>query len=98
MAVVDRGERRDRVDEEQCRVPGAVDRLAQLADARGDARRGLVMDGGDGLDPVLLVLAELRLQRRGIDAAAPVAGHEIDLEAEPARHLAPQRREMAGLE
>ena len=35
---------------------------------------------------------------RRIDAAAPVAGHEVDDEAELLRHRAPERREVAGLE
>ena len=34
----------------------------------------------------------------GVDAVAPVAGHEVDLEAEPLGHVAPERGEVAGLE
>ena len=43
VAVVDRGERRDRVDHQQRRMAGAVDRLAHVGDARRDAGRRLVV-------------------------------------------------------
>ena len=33
----------------------------------------------------------------GVGAATPVAGNEIDLDPEAARHLAPQGRKVAGL-
>ena len=52
----------------------------------------------DRLDGVRLVLGEPRLDGGGIDAVAPVAGDELDLEAEPLGQLAPQRGEVAGLE
>ena len=42
--------------------------------------------------------AQLLGDLRRIDAVPPVAGHELDIEPEPARHLPPQRREMPGLE
>src|SRR5437588_444920 len=38
------------------------------------------------------------LDRVRIDAVAPVAGDELDLQAEPPRHLLPKRGEVAGLE
>ncbi len=98
MAVVDRGERADRVDHEQRRVSGAVDRLPDCVDTRGDAGRRLVVHGEHGLEGVRAVLGQFRLDERGIDAAAPVAGNEIDHEAEPFGHRAPQRGEMSGLE
>ena len=50
------------------------------------------------LMPVLAVGGQLLLDQRRVDAVPPVAGHELDLEPEPRRHLPPQRREMAGLE
>jgi len=34
----------------------------------------------------------------GIGAVAPVTGHPLDVEAEALRHVAPERREVAGLE
>ena len=37
-------------------------------------------------------------RRVGVGAVAPVAGHELDLQAEPLGQLVPQRGEMAGLE
>ena len=52
VAIVDRGQRRDRVDHKQGRVAGPVDRSADLRDAAGDPGRGLVVNGADRLDPV----------------------------------------------
>ena len=50
------------------------------------------------LDRVRAVGGERRLDQRGDRRRAPVAGNEVDDEAEPLGHLAPQRREVAGLE
>src|SRR5215208_4161252 len=63
VAVVDRAERRDRIDEEQRRMSGLVDRAADRGDAGGDAGRGLVVDDRDGLDLARLVLGEPGLDR-----------------------------------
>ena len=43
------------------------------------------------------VVGEAGPDLRRIDAVAPVAGQQLHIEPEPAGHLAPQRREMAGL-
>jgi hypothetical protein len=86
------------VDKEQRRMVGPVDRLAYLADPRGDTGRGLVVHHRDRLDLVVRVLGELGLDGLGLDAPAPVAGHEIDLQAQTDGHLAPQGGEVAGLE
>ena len=56
------------------------------------------MDDHHRLDGVAAVGGELRLERRGIDAVAPVARHELDLEPVLLRHRLPQGRELAGLE
>ena len=66
--------------------------------SRRDAGRRLVVDDGDGLDPVRRSAVSLLVHQRGIDAVTPVAGDEVDDQAEPLRHLRPERRELAGLE
>ena len=40
---------------------------------------------------MVAVLAQPRLERRRIDAAPPVAGHDLDVESEPPRDLGPAR-------
>src|SRR5436190_595023 len=98
LAIVHRGERRNRVDHEQRRVPDTVDRLANERDAAGDARRGLVVHDHDGLVAVRLVRGEPGLHDHRIDAAPPIARDEVNLQPQPASHLAPQRGEVTGLE
>ena len=56
------------------------------------------MDDDHRLDGVAAVGGKTRLERRRIDAVAPVARHELDLEPVLLRHRLPQRRELAGLE
>jgi hypothetical protein len=51
-----------------------------------------------GLDRMRGVLRELGLDRGGIGAVAPVAGHEVHLDTPARRHLPPQGGEMAGLD
>ena len=51
----------------------------------------------DRLDGVAAVLGEPRLDACGVGAGAPVAVEDLDGEAEPARHLRPQRGEVPGL-
>ena len=98
VAVIDRGEGRDRVDHEQRRVMHPVDRLADLGDPAGDPGRGLVVDHAHRLDRVRLVGGELLLDQRRIDPVPPIARHKLDIEPEPRRHLMPQSGEMAGFE
>ena len=96
VAVVDRAERRDRVDEQQRVVAGGVDRRADLRHAARHAGRGLVVhdhhrgDVGSSRSD--------RLRALGVGAVAPVALDPHDLEPEPLGHRAPERREVAGLE
>ncbi len=96
-AEIHRAQGRDGIDHVEGRVPGGVDRAAYLGDAVGDAGRGLVVDLHHRLDRVLLVLAQPRLDRSGIDAGAPVARQRLDLDSELLRVLAPVEREIAGL-
>src|SRR5215469_4248373 len=98
MTIVDRGERRDRVDHEQCRVAGSVDRGADLGDAAGNPGRGLVVHDANRLQAMRSVGGQLLFDDRRVDTVPPVAGYELYLKPEPARHLVPQAREMPGLE
>jgi hypothetical protein len=79
-------------------VVGLVERGADLGDAARHARGGLVVDDGDGADGVVGVACEDLLDVVGVDAVAPVSGDPVDVEPELLRHLAPQGREVAGLE
>ena len=75
-----------------------VDRAPDRGDAAGDAGRRLVVDDGDGLDRARLVLVQLLSDGGRVDAVAPVARNEVDLQTKPRGHVAPQRGEVAGLE
>jgi hypothetical protein len=97
VAVVDRAERADRVDEKKRGMAGPVDRRPYLGDARGDAGRGLVVDDADGLDGVHPVQGEAGADRLGVGAVPPVAGDQLDLEAEAGGHACPECGEVAGL-
>ena len=97
VPVVDRAERGDRVDQEQRRMLGGIDRAAHFGDARDHAGGGFVVHHAHRLDGVRLVLAQPRFDRLRVGAGAPVAGDELGLQAEPLGHLLPQRREVAGL-
>ncbi len=79
-------------------MAGAIDGLAQAGDAAGNAGRGLVVHHHHRLDAMIAVGGELGFERGGIDAMAPVARHEIDLEPVPLGHHLPQIGEMPGLE
>ena len=68
---------------------GRIDRLPDGTDAAGDAGRGFVVHDHDCLDGMAPILSEPRLDEGRIDAMAPVAGDEVDLEAEPLGKLAP---------
>ena len=78
--------------------PAASMALRTSPTAAGDAGGGLVVDDHHGLDRVAGVGGEALLHGLRRDAVAPVAGHEVDLEAELAGHLLPQGGEVAGLE
>src|SRR4051812_1997600 len=64
---------------------------------RGDAGGSLVMHDAHGLDRVARVGAQAPFDFRVVRAMAPVARDEVDLEAELARHLVPERGKVAGL-
>ncbi len=96
-AEVERGEARDRVDHQERRVARRVDRAPHVGDGRDGARGGFVVDDADGLNCVVAVLPQSRLDPVGIGPAPPVALQRLGVEAEPARHLGPERGEVAGL-
>ena len=96
--IIDRAQRGDRIHQQQRGMADLVDRGADVADPAGDAGGGLVVHHHHRLDGVLRILRQLRLDRGGVGAVAPVARHEIHLDAPARRHLPPQRGEMAGLD
>ena len=98
MTVVRRGERGDGVDEEQRRMAGAIDRLADVGDRRQASGRGLVVQHAHRLDLVGFVFAQLGLDGGGIGTDAPIGRDELGLEAELHRHVLPQGGELAGLD
>ena len=98
MPVIDRAERGDGIHQQQRRMTDLVDRGANLADPAGDAGGGLVVHHHHRLDGVLGILRQPGLDRRGVGAVAPIARHEVDLDAPACRHVSPQRGEMAGLD
>ena len=79
-------------------VPRGIDLTTDVGDLVYDASRGLVVDDADRFDLMTLIVRELRVDNRRIDAVPPVARHELDLQAHARRHLFPERGEMAGLE
>ena len=98
MPIIDRADPGYGVDHEQCRMPCAIDRRTDFADAAGDAGRRLVMNTEHRLDLVRPIFGQARLDFGRIDAAAPIPGNEIDDQPELHRDALPQRRELAGLE
>ena len=79
-------------------MPGAIDRAPDLGEPARDAGRCFVVHDEHGADAVVAIRGQPRLERRGIDAAPPGAGHHLDLEPEPPRHLGPVLRELADIE
>ena len=97
VAIVHRGERRDRVHHQQCRVSGAIHCLPDLRHPAGDAGGRLVVHDAHRLVAVRPIGSELFLDCSRIGAAAPVTGKEVHLQSEALRHPLPERGEMAGL-
>ena len=98
VPVIHRGERRDRIHDEERRMSGSIDRLADFRRMRDAARRGFVVQHRDRLDLAVFVLAQLRLDRFGVGAHAPIGLDEDRIEAELRRHVLPERSELPGLE
>ena len=98
MAEIDRCQRRDGVDHQQRRVFRAIDRLADLANPRGDAGRGLVVHDEHGLDRVTSILGQFGFDADGFDAVPPIGGDHIDVETQTTRDVGPEPPELANLE
>ena len=77
-------------------MAGAVNGGAEVGDAAGDAGAGLVVDDHDGPDGVGDVGAEASFDLGRVGAVPPVAGEELDVEAEAGGHGAPEGGELAG--
>ena len=95
LPEVDRGDGRDAVDEDQCRVLVGIEQPPDAGDIRGDARRGLVVgdeDGADRMGPVRRNRAFIGIERH---AGAPFHVDGLDVEPEPLGHVDPQMRELA---
>jgi hypothetical protein len=80
MAIVDRTERGNRIDQQQRRVASRVDGAAHRGDVGRHAGRGFVVDHADGLDLVVAVLGQARADGSGIHAMAPVAHDELGVQ------------------
>ncbi len=95
--VFERSEAGDGVDHQQRRMIGAVEGFTDFERMRDAAGRGLVVHDHHGLDLVLAIGGELRLDLLDIGAAAPIGRQELDVELEFFGNAAPQHRELAGL-
>ena len=96
VAIVDRAQRRDRVDQQQGRVPGGIDGLAHGADVGHHAGRCLVVDDAHSLDGMARIFLQAHLDGGGIGRLAPVATHEFRFDTKLVGHLLPERSEVAG--
>jgi hypothetical protein len=97
VLVFDRSERRNRIDQKQRGMLGAVDGAANLGNAAGDPRRGFVVNDHHRLDAMLTIVGEAHADLFRLRAAAPIAGQELDVELEFLGEAFPQRGEMPGL-
>ena len=79
-------------------MAGFINRSPDVRDSTRDAGRRLVVHDRDSHDGAAAILSELLFDDGGIDAVAPVAGNEVDLQTEPRGHVAPEHGEVAGLE
>ena len=91
-------ERGHRIDHEQRRMAGGLDRLADRFDVVVGARGGVDLHREDRLDRVVLVLPQPRLDLGRPDRAAPVALQHLDLDAHRGRGVAPADREAAAFQ
>ena len=73
-------------------------RTPHLGHAGGHAGRRLVVNDGDRFDLPVAIVDEDRMHDIGIDAVPPVCRHELNVQAKPHGHVAPQHGELAHLE
>ncbi len=102
VAIVGASKTRDRIDQQQRRMTGSIDRAAYGCDIGRDARRGFVVDDTNGLDRVLRVLTQTRFDHLRLHAAPPALNarqtEKLRLQPEAFRHFFPQRSEVTGFE
>src|SRR5579859_7725921 len=79
-------------------MPGTVDRRPDQRDLAGAPGGRLVRNDGDRLDLVPGVRGQLLVDLAGLDTPAPVAGSDVDVQAELPGHLSPQGGEMPSVE
>src|SRR5262249_4633827 len=94
-AHVERTNRRNAIDEKKRGMLGVIEGLAHAGDIGGNARRGFVMRGEDGLDLVVLILSEdirILFER---NARSPLFVAKFDFEAEALGHVDPEKRELS---
>ena len=96
MPEIGRAQARDAVDQEQGRVTGGVDRLADIPDPGGRSGRGLVVHHTDRLDLVGLVLGQALLDHFGRHTPPPIPWDQFRLQADPLGQLDPQGGELTG--
>ncbi len=77
VAIIGGSQRRDRIDQIERRVLGAIDRLADLGDWREAAGCGLIVQDADRLDLVVLVIAQLGFDRCRVGADPPVGRNDF---------------------
>src|SRR5690348_2131446 len=75
-----------------------VDRTTHGAYITGNTGGRLALQDQNRLDGVGLVGCELGLELHRIGRMTPVSGNQIDVDAVALRQVAPQRRELSGLE
>ena len=92
------GERRDRVDHDERRMPRLGDGLPDGRNVVDDPGRGVDLDREDRLDPACPVGAEAVPQCVGIDRTARGGGEQLHLEAEDLGHLGPGPAEHPALQ
>ena len=97
VLVLNRAEPRNRIDQQQCRMPGAVDGLANFGNPRSAAGRGFVVHHAHRLDRVAGVPLQTRFDFFRHCRAAPVAFNELGLETHLGSNVFPQCGEVAGL-
>ena len=77
VAIVDRSQRGNRIDQEESRVLGRVDGLTNGRNVAHHARGSLVVDDADRLDGVPGVFLQALLDGFGIGRLAPITAHEF---------------------
>ena len=89
MAEIDGSERRDRVDEQQGRVAGAVHCLTDFADSGCDPGGSFIVHDAHGFDFVFTIFAKLGFHDLRIHSTPPIVLCNMHVETEFGSDLAP---------